>query len=269
MLRFDYAAASHVGLVRDGNEDAGFAAPYLQLVADGVGGAAAGEVASATTAYVVSALAAAGQDVEPEVLLRAAVRESHLQLQEGVHRSPEWAGMATTLTAVIARDDRFHLVHVGDSRAYVLRAGELTRITSDHTLVQSLLDDGRLTEEEAADFAFRSVVMRSVNADEPVDPDVRQVDLRPGDRLLLCSDGLSDLVPDDEIRRSLSEEPREAATAALVEAALAAGGRDNVTCLVADVVDAPRISRDGTVLGSLADPRLVVDPGAVKVAHPA
>lgn len=269
MLRFDYTATSHVGLVRDGNEDAGFAAPYLQLVADGVGGAAAGEVASATTAYVVSALAAAEPDVEPEVLLQAAVRESHRQLHEGVRRSPEWAGMATTLTAVIARDDRFHLVHVGDSRAYVLRAGELTRITSDHTLVQSLLDDGSLTEEEAADFAFRSVVLRSVNAEEPVAPDVREVDLRPGDRLLLCSDGLSDLVPDDVIASALRAEQREEATDALVDSALAAGGRDNVTCLVADVVDGPEISRDGLVLGALANPRLVVNPGAVKVADPA
>ena len=269
MLRFDYTASSHVGLVRDGNEDAGFAAPYLQLVADGVGGAAAGEVASATTAYVVSAFAAAGQDVDPEVLLRAAVGEAHRQLQEGVRRSPEWAGMATTLTAVIAREDTFYLVHVGDSRAYVLRDGELTQITADHTLVQSLIDDGSLTEEEAMDFAFRSVVLRSVNADEPTEPDIGPVDLRVGDRLLLCSDGLSDLVPDDDIREALSAEEREDATNALVAAALAAGGRDNVTCLVADVVDGPPISRDGLVLGSFANPRLVVDPSAVKAAHPA
>src|SRR3954469_224839 len=135
MLRFAYTAASHVGLVRDGNEDAGFAAPYLQLVADGVGGSAAGEVASATTAYVVSALAAADPDADPATLLRAAVLEAHRQLREGVRRSPDRAGMATTLTAVVVHDDRFHLVHVGDSRAYVLRAQELTRLTADHTLV--------------------------------------------------------------------------------------------------------------------------------------
>jgi serine/threonine protein phosphatase PrpC len=267
MLRFDYAATSHVGLVRDGNEDAGFAAPYLQLVADGVGGSAAGEVASATTAYVVSALAAAEPDADPAAMLTAAVHEAHRQLREGVRRSPERAGMATTLTAVVVHADRFHLVHVGDSRAYVLRAGELTRLTADHTLVQSLIDDGTLTEDGAADFAFRSVVLRSINAESPVEPDVRPVDLGPGDRLLLCSDGLSDLVADEGIAAALGTADRQAAAGALVEAALAAGGRDNVTCLVADVVDGPQISRDGLVVGALADPRLIVDPTAVTAGH--
>jgi len=267
MLRFDYAATSHVGLVRDGNEDAGFAAPYLQLVADGVGGSAAGEVASATTAYVVSALAAADPDADPATLLRAAVLEAHRQLREGVRRSPDRAGMATTLTAVVVHDDRFHLVHVGDSRAYVLRAQELTRLTADHTLVQSLIDDGTLTETTAEDFAFRSVVLRSVNAESPVEPDVSEVELRPGDRLLLCSDGLSDLVPDEGIADALATADLQLAAAALVDAALAAGGRDNVTCLVADVVDGPRISRDGLVVGALADPRLIVDPAAVTAEH--
>jgi serine/threonine protein phosphatase PrpC len=267
MLRFEYAATSHVGLVRDGNEDAGFAAPYLQLVADGVGGSAAGEVASATTAYVVSALAAAESDVDPATLLRSAVLEAHRQLREGVRRAPERAGMATTLTAVVVHEDRFCLVHVGDSRAYSLRDDELTRLTADHTLVQSLIDDGTLTEASAADFAFRSVVLRSVNAEAPVEPDVHQLDLRPGDRLLLCSDGLSDLVPDDGIAAALARADRQHAASALVDAALAAGGRDNVTCLVADVVDGPRISRDGLVVGALADPRLIVDPAAVTAEH--
>jgi PPM family protein phosphatase len=264
MLRFAYAARSHVGLVRSGNEDAGFAAPYVQLVADGVGGSAAGEVASATTAYVVSALVAAMPDADPEVVLRGAVLEAHRQLCAGVQRTPEWTGMATTLTAIVAHEDRFHLVHVGDSRAYLLRSGGLTQLTDDHTLVQSLIDDGSLTDQEAAEFPFRSVVLRSVNGEAPVEPDVSELDLCVGDRLLLCSDGLSDLVADDAIAGALEGADRDDAAAALVDAALAAGGRDNVTCLVADVVDGPRISRDGTVVGAFAEPRLVVDPGAVR-----
>lgn len=269
VLRFDYAATSHVGLVRSGNEDAGFAAPYVQVVADGVGGSAAGEVASATTAYVVSALtAAAPPDADPRLLLRAAVLEAHRQLSSGVRRSPEWTGMATTLTAVVAHEGRFHLVHVGDSRAYLLRSGGLTQLTTDHTLVQSLVDEGSLTEEEALDFPFRSVVLRSVNGGAPVEPDLSELDLRVGDRLLLCSDGLSDLVPDEAIAAALAQPDRDDAAAALVDAALAAGGRDNVTCLVADVVDGPRISADGGVVGALANPRLIVDPAAVKVGHP-
>src|SRR5690349_1854941 len=118
MLRFSYGACSHVGLVRDHNEDAGFAGPYLQLVADGVGGAAAGEVASATTAYVVSAMAAARPAADPVRLLTDAVAESHRQLRRGVAVDPARAGMATTLTALLARHERVTVVHVGDSRAY-------------------------------------------------------------------------------------------------------------------------------------------------------
>jgi protein phosphatase len=267
MLRFAYAAASHVGLVRDGNEDAGFAGPYLQLVADGVGGAAAGEVASATTAYVVTALAATDPDVDPLELLQRAVLEAHVQLRGGVAREPSWAGMATTLTAVLVRGSRFFVAHVGDSRGYLLRKGGLSRMTVDHTLVQSLVDEGRLTEQEAEVSAFRSVVLRSVNAEAPAEADVFEVHLRIGDRLLLCSDGLSDLVADDVIADALAHADRDDAVAALVDAALAAGGRDNVTCLVADVVDGPQISRDGTTVGTLAHPDLVVDPGAVHLAQ--
>jgi protein phosphatase len=269
VLRFDYGAQTHVGLVRDGNEDAGFAGGYLQLIADGVGGAAAGEVASATAAYVTSALLAADPYAAPEEVLRTAVHEAHRQLQAGVRRCPEWSGMATTLTAVALRNDRCHLVHVGDSRAYLLRQGVLTRLTADHTLVQSLIDEGRLTPETARRFPYRSVVVRSVNADAPAEPDLAVLDVRLGDRLLLCSDGLSDLVDDDGIRSGLLHDDPDAAAQDLVRSALEAGGRDNVTCLVADVVDGPAVAPDGRLLGALADPYLVVDPCAVRSARSA
>lgn len=266
MLRFDHAGVSHVGLVRDGNEDAAYAAPYLQLVADGVGGAAAGEVASATTAYVVSAMLAAEPEADPVDVLERAVLQAHLQLRAGVGRCPEHEGMATTLTALTLGDDGAYLVHVGDSRAYVLREGELHRLTADHTLVQALVDEGRLSEEAALGFAFRSVVLRSVNAEAPVEPDVRHVPLAAGDRVLVCTDGLTDLVSDESVLAALgAPEPQEAADR-LLEAALAEGGRDNITCLVADVVDGPAVCADGRVLGALADPGLVVDPAAVRPA---
>jgi protein phosphatase len=264
MLRFRYGGVSHVGLVRGNNEDAGFASHHVQVVADGVGGAAAGEVASATTTYVVSALAAAHPTTDAATLLRRAVAESHHQLRLGVARDPACSGMATTLVAALARHGEVTLAHIGDSRAYLLRVGRLTRLTSDHTFVQTMVDSGRLTAQEARAHPYRSVVLKSVNAEEEPHPDVYRVDVRPGDRLLLCSDGLTDIVDEATVAALLRSgtHPDDAAQA-LVDAALAAGGRDNVTCVVSDVDDGPRMAWDGRLLGAMADPSLVVDAAAI------
>ena len=268
MLHFSYGAASHVGLVREHNEDAGFAGPYLQLVADGVGGAAAGEVASATTTYVVTALAMGRPDADAATLLAEAVATAHEQLQRGTRDDDTRQGMATTLTAVLARDDRVTLVHVGDSRAYLLRAGELVRLSTDQTLVQLLVDKGDLRPDQIAGHPFRNVVLRSVNGDEPVEPALEVLDLAVGDRLLLCSDGLTDFVPESDIVGGLAVADQDEAARTLVDLALAAGGRDNVTCLVADLRDGPEMETRGLVLGAMQDPRLVVDPAAIHVAGP-
>lgn len=264
MLHFAYGAASHVGLVRDHNEDAGFSGPYLQLVADGVGGAAAGEVASATTTYVVTALAMARPDEDPSALLAEAVTTAHRELQRGSEGDEARHGMATTLTALLLRDDRVTLVHVGDSRAYRLRAGELTRLSTDQTWVQLLVEQGDLAPEEVPTHPWRNVVLNSVNDDEPAQPALETVDVVAGDRVLLCSDGLTDLVAENQIVGALTRPDQDAAAEALVELALAAGGRDNVTCLVADLVDGPEVRTDGRLLGAMADPRLVVDPAAIR-----
>ena len=260
MLHFSYGAASHVGLVRDHNEDAGFAGPYLQLVADGVGGAAAGEVASATTAYVVTALAMGRPDQEAATLLAEAVVTAHRELQRGTRDDEARHGMATTLTAVLVRGDRVTLAHVGDSRAYLVRDGELDRLSTDQTLVQLLVEKGDLRPDQVSTHPFRNVVLRSVNGDEPVEPALRELDLVVGDRLLLCSDGLTDLVAEDEILQALIVEDPDEAARALVGLALTAGGRDNVTCLVADLRDGSEVKTDGRLLGAMQDPRLVVDP---------
>jgi protein phosphatase len=269
VLRFSSGAASHVGLVREHNEDAGFASPYLQLVADGVGGAAAGEVASATTAYVVSALAAARPAADPVRLLTDAVTAAHHQLRRGVADDPDRAGMATTLTAVLARHDRVTLVHLGDSRAYLLREGRLDRLTRDDTFVQDLIDEGRLTADAARNHPYRSVVMKSVDAEHAPEPDVRSIEVAPGDRLLLCSDGLSDLVDEARMAALLGAPDPDDAAATLVHAALGEGGRDNVTCLVADVTDGPPVCADGRLLAAMRDPFLVVDAAAVRLDSPA
>ncbi|MDX6360405.1 MAG: family protein phosphatase [Nocardioidaceae bacterium] len=265
MLRFSYGAASHVGLVRETNEDAAFAGPYLQVVADGVGGAAAGEIASATTTYVVSALTASRPDEDPSALLVEAVRLAHAELRRGIVDDATRTGMATTLIAALIRRETVTLVHVGDSRAYLMRDGFLSRLSTDHTFVQSLVDAGRLTPDEAARHPYRNVVLKSVNGDEEPGPVIIDLDARLGDRLLLCSDGLTDFVPDATVADLLREPDPDDAAAGLVEAALATGARDNVTCLVADLIDGPRVRGDGRVLGAMADPRLVIDPAAVRV----
>jgi protein phosphatase len=155
-------------------------------------------------------------------------------------------------------------VHVGDTRAYLLRDGRFRPLSTDQTLVQMLLDRGDLRPDQVHAHPLRNVVLRSVNDDQPVEPSLEELDLVVGDRLLLCSDGLTDFVPDTEIVEALAVADPDQAARTLVDLALAAGGRDNVTCLVADLRDGPEVKTDGRLLGAMQDPRLVVDPGAVR-----
>jgi protein phosphatase len=264
MLRFASAGRSETGLVREHNEDSGFAGPSLVLVADGVGGAAAGETASATAAYVCSALAAAAGEADVLAVLRRAVELTHEQLRLGTSQDATRTGMATTLTALLTDGERVALAHVGDSRAYRLRDGGLTPVTRDQTFVQALVDEGLLTRDEARRHPRRNVVLQAIDADRPAVPDLTLLDVRAGDRVLVCSDGLTDLVDDAQVLDGLLHPDVASAADALVRAALDAGGTDNVTAVVADVEDGPRLVPDGLRLGAFADPYLVVDPAAVR-----
>jgi protein phosphatase len=259
MLRFDGSGASDRGPVREINEDAGFLGPHVLVVADGVGGAAAGEVAAATTAYVVSRGVVAGSD--PMLALDAAVRRAVDVLSAAEVADHDRGGLATTLTALAIDGDRAAMVHAGDSRAYLLRGGGLLRLTRDHTYVQQLLDDGFLEPGAVAAHPWRHVVTRSVHA-LPIPDDERpeyvELALAAGDRLLLCTDGLADCLTDERIGALLAVPRADEAARVLVDEALLAGGRDNVTCVVADVVTAhaqirPRVPGDGLRLGALAD----------------
>lgn len=267
MVRFTSAGVSDTGRVRGNNEDSGFAGPSLALVADGVGGASAGEVASATAAYVTTALALGDPQADVLDLLARAVRVTHDQLCRGTALDPARAGMGTTLTALLTDGTRLALAHVGDSRGYLLRDGELHQLTRDQTLVQLLVDEGLITGEEARRHPRRNVVLQALDASRPATPELTLLDLRVGDRFLLCSDGLSDLVDDDAIRAGLLGGGPDGAAAQLVAEALERGGTDNVTCVVCDVVDAPALVREGTRLGAFTDPRLVVDPAAVHASR--
>ncbi|MGW0232282.1 PP2C family protein-serine/threonine phosphatase [Actinopolymorpha singaporensis] len=248
-MRFTYSVRTHVGLVRGNNEDSAFAGPHLLLVADGVGGHAAGEVASASVAHLFGSMSllpkpAPGESTTPGAdlpdlseVLRGWIDRAHRLLVEGVAADPAREGMATTLTAVLTDGHTFAMAHAGDSRAYVLRDGTMRQVSVDHTLVQSLLDQGRITPAQARVHPYRSAVTRFVDGGDRPDADIVLLDLQPGDRLLLCSDGLTDFVDEDEIRSCLVDATPEEATDNLVRAALVAGGRDNVTCVVGDVLD--------------------------------
>ncbi|WP_329704585.1 PP2C family protein-serine/threonine phosphatase [Nocardioides sp.] len=264
MLRFSGAGVSDVGRVRTHNEDSGFVGPYAAIVADGVGGAAAGEIASATAAYAASAVALARFGDPPELVLADAHAAAAAGVRMGVQQDLDRLGMATTLTMVVTDGRSVALGHVGDSRGYLFRDGDLWQITRDHTYVQHLVDAGGLTPDDRASHPWRNVVLRSVDGDpEGGGMDVVRLDARVGDRLLLASDGLTDLVPDDRIAEALAGEDCDDAVATLTRLALEAGGRDNITVIAVELVDGPRVVGDGRLLGALFDPANVVDPTMV------
>ncbi|GAA4715837.1 PP2C family protein-serine/threonine phosphatase [Nocardioides conyzicola] len=267
MLRFSGAGVSDVGRVRPHNEDSAFHGPFVAVVADGVGGAAAGEVASATAAYVVAATALARFGDDPVEVLVRAIEDAHECLRAGVAADEELAGMATTLTAVASDGTRVALAHVGDSRAYLLRDGTLSQISYDHTYVQHLVDTGQLDPADRFGHPWGNVVLRSLDAGPDRSFDVTDLEVRPGDRLLLCSDGLTDLVRDDRIAEVLRLTDPHSAAAVLTQSALLAGGKDNITAVVLDVVDGPLVVGDGRLLGALAEIGNVVDPAAVRLVR--
>lgn len=237
-LALRYSARSDVGLLREINEDSGYAGPRLLVIADGVGGHAAGEVASSVAVGVLATLDEDSPGGDLLDRLSSAVHTANSHLRDMVNGDPELRGMGTTVTALLRAGARFGLVHVGDSRGYLLREGRLQQITRDHTFVQTLLDEGRITAEEADHHPQRNVITNALDGREDVELDLSVRETRAGDRYLLCSDGLSGVVSEDTIRDTLaSEASAEMAVEKLVELALKGGGPDNITAIVADVVE--------------------------------
>ncbi|MEZ5184623.1 MAG: protein phosphatase 2C domain-containing protein [Candidatus Nanopelagicales bacterium] len=255
-LVFRYAARSDVGLVRQGNEDSGYASDNLLIVADGMGGHVAGELASATVTAILAGLPIAdSEDVLTQ--LADAVDDAQLEMRHIIAEQPDFQGMGTTVTVVCWQGDRASIAHVGDSRAYMLRNGELLRLTKDHTYVQTLVDSGQITEAEAHTHRRRNLLIRAIDGVNTVEPDLSIREVHPGDRIMLCSDGLSGVITDTQIRELLSQSDPPGAVTALVEAAIEGGAPDNVTCVVADVaqVSEPPAGARPVVVGAAAEPR--------------
>lgn len=269
-LRLRYAATSDVGRVRKDNQDSGYVGPWLVAVCDGVGGAARGDVASATAIQQLRRL-----DVPPtgeggdDLLTRVAnaLHAAHERIGVLVDEDPALDGTSTTATIALFDGARIGLGHVGDSRAYLYRNGEITQLTADHTFVQSLIDEGRITEADARVHPHRNLILKALDGVHEAEPDLFVIELAPGDRLLLCSDGASGVLDDSRLADILSSGSPDYATVELVRASLEAGSSDNVTCLVADVVEAD--GADGAtdqppiVVGAAADPRPLKQRGPI------
>lgn len=235
-MRFIWAAGTHQGMVRSNNEDSLFPTssgeaetPITVMVADGMGGAVGGEVASR-----LAVNAASSTDVSPADRVAAGNRA----IREEVAREPSLEGMGTTMTLVsLDPEGKAHVAHVGDSRAYLLRGGSLTTLTEDHTVAADLLARGQISPAEAAQHPQRHMLTRVLGLTRFLNVDEEIIELETGDRLLLCSDGLIDMVPDEQIRDALTGNTAEEATWQLIDMANAAGGVDNITVIVVDALE--------------------------------
>lgn len=236
-LLLAWAGRSEIGPVREGNEDSGYAGARLAVIADGVGGMIAGEVASA---IALQAMRQLDEDAaaDPVDALASSLEAANGRLRAAVAADPGLEGMGTTLTALLWNGEQLGLAHVGDSRAYLLRDGRLEQVSTDHTFVQTLVDEGRITSEQARTHPHRSLILQALDGRTRIEPDLLRLEVAAGDRFLLCSDGLSDVLDTRALAEGLAVPDRQQAADRLVQAALAGGGSDNITCLVVDAVEA-------------------------------
>lgn len=267
-LRLRYSVRSHVGKVREGNEDSAYAGSRLALVADGMGGHAAGEVASSAVVATLAQLDDDEAGLDLLEILASAVQTANDHLREMVDANSALDGMGTTLTAMLSSGTRLAIAHVGDSRAYLLRDGEFSQITHDQTLVQRMVDEGRITAEQAETHPQRSLLTQALDGRAGVEPDLSVREARRGDRYLLCSDGLSGYVAPETIAETLQIPDADEAAEKLIGLALIAGAPDNVTVVVADVVDDTAGIPDTPIVGGAAAEQKAVPTAAAALVLP-
>lgn len=236
-----FGSRTDIGCLRDHNEDSLVVTPPLFAVADGMGGHAAGEVASEIAVRVLSELAPEHSDGEA---LGRAIEEANRAVIQAAREGRGRQGMGTTMTAAMLEGERLVIAQVGDSRAYLLHQGKLQQLTRDHSLMADMIEAGQLTPEEARTHPQRSVITRALGSDAHLHPDIYEINVETGDRLLICSDGLSGMIFDDQIENTLRrvQDPQRCASQ-LVNEAIAAGGHDNVTVIVADVTGYAEVRR--------------------------
>lgn len=255
LLRLSFAAVSDVGRVRKDNQDSGYAGPWLLAVCDGVGGAARGDIASGTAINELRQLDEPAGSVDLIDRVNDGLHEAHVSIGVQVDNDPSINGTSTTATVALFDGHRLALGHVGDSRAYLLRDGEISQLTNDHTFVQSLIDEGRITPAEARVHPHRNLILKALDGLHDVEPDLFALSLVAGDRLFLCSDGACGVLEDDEMAALLTGTTPDDAAHQLVRASLDAGSTDNVTCVVADVLAGgpDPVAAEPVIVGAAAD----------------
>jgi serine/threonine protein phosphatase PrpC len=259
-LQLRYVAHSEIGLIRKNNQDSGYASPHLLVVADGMGGAAAGDLASAVAIETIRKIEGPTTGNEMLEVLSGAIHQANDKIAELIESDFSLEGMGTTVTGAMFDGDQLGLAHIGDSRAYLYRDGHLQRLTHDHTWVQSLVDDGKISVSEAALHPHRSLLLKVLNGQPTNDPDLTMVPVKVGDRLMFCSDGVCGLIDDEVIETALQLPDLEQAGERLVVESLHEGGIDNITVIVADVVDSAG-SEEVMVLGAASE-QPISPPGA-------
>ena len=254
-LSFRAAGRSDVGLVRDNNEDSGFIGKHFLLVADGMGGHAAGELASSTTVAIVAQVDSNREKLEDlEKQLIEIPKVITKELKNAINKDSSRSGMGTTLTTVVLHDNSLRVVHVGDSRAYLIRDKQIKVITKDQTYIQSLIDNNEITLEEAKTHPQRSLLLQAIDGLTEATAFIDSVEVIAGDKLVLCSDGLTNVVSDQEILQVVNQFEYVGSVSALIEKSLENGGPDNITVIVAEVVS-EKYENKIVVLGAAAEPR--------------
>jgi protein phosphatase len=254
-LSFRAAGRSDVGLVRNNNEDSGFIGKHFLLVADGMGGHAAGELASSTTVAVVAQVDNNKEKLEDlESKLIEIPKVITKELKNAINKDSSRAGMGTTLTAAVVQENQLKISHVGDSRAYLVRNKQISRITKDQTYIQSLIDNNEITESEAKNHPQRSLLLQAIDGITESIPVITSIEIFENDKILLCSDGLTNVVTDEQILEIVNQFDYVGAVSALIEKALENGGPDNITVIVADL-QKEKYENKSIVLGAAAEPR--------------
>jgi serine/threonine protein phosphatase PrpC len=254
-LSFRAAGRSDIGLVRNNNEDSGFIGKHFLLVADGMGGHAAGELASSTTVAIVAQVDSNKEKLEDlESKLIEIPKIITKELKNAINKDSSRSGMGTTLTAAVIQENKLKISHVGDSRAYLVRNKQISRITKDQTYIQSLVDNNEITESEAKNHPQRSLLLQAIDGITESIPVITSIEILENDKIVLCSDGLTNVVTDEEILEIVNQFDYVGAVSALIEKALETGGPDNITVIVADL-QKEKYENKIIVLGAAAEPR--------------